>query len=164
MNALAMRRDILLASCLGLGRLPWAPGTWAALPPVVVYQVLGYLAPSANVPVMALFLLSGVWAYVAFASSVWERLGPRAHVVADCWAGQGLAMLMIALWRPVEICNSMALGFALFRLLDLSIAALPLPWFHQSTGAGPLLQRLAAGAAAGGIALIVMGTMPQYFD
>ena len=73
-------------------------------------------------------------------------------------------MLMIALWRPVEICNSMALGFALFRLLDLSIDALPLPWLHRSTGARPLLQRLAAGAVAGGIALIVMGTLPQYFD
>ena len=83
MNALVVRRDMLFASCLGLGKLPWAPATWAALPPVVVYQVLGYLAPSANVPVMASFLLSGVWAYVACAASAGERLGARAHVVAD---------------------------------------------------------------------------------
>lgn len=160
-----MQRDILFASCLGLGKLPWAPGTWGALPPVVVYQVLGYLAPTANVPVMAAFLLSGVWAYVTFASSAWERLGPKkAQVVADCWAGQSLAMLMIALWRPVEICNSMALGFALFRLLDATIPTLGLPWSPLSPVARPLLQRLATGAVAGGIALMIMGNMPQYFD
>jgi phosphatidylglycerophosphatase A len=174
--AIAMRRDVLFASCLGLGKLPLAPGTWASLPPVVLYQVLGYLGPFlavgplvglgpfVNSIVMALFVLAGVWAYWACAGTAWEGLGPKTLVVADCWAGQSLTMLMIALWRPIEICNSMALGFALFRLLDLSIAALPLPRLNQTTGVRPLLRRLAIGAVAGGIALMVMATLPQYFD
>lgn len=64
-----MKKDILLATCFGLGRLPWAPGTWAALPPVVLYQVLGYLGPTYNIPAMGLLAALGIAMYLASAAS-----------------------------------------------------------------------------------------------
>ena len=116
-----MTRAEALATCLGLGFLPFAPAVWGSLPPVVVYQVLGYLAPAANISVMALFLIAGSWICVRYVPAAIASLGPkrRSAIVADSMAGQGLTMLMIALLRSANICNSMALGFALFRLFDV---------------------------------------------
>jgi phosphatidylglycerophosphatase A len=161
-----MKKDVLLASCFGLGRLPWAPGTWACLPPIVLYQVLGYLGPVFNVYVMGSFVVVGIAMYLGSAASARNSLGPEApqQIVVDKLAGQGLTMFIIALLKPVEICNSMALGFALFRLVDVIAARL----FKQHSAAdssfGILLTTLLRGAAAGILSVIIMGMLPAYFD
>ncbi|MHC4771845.1 MAG: phosphatidylglycerophosphatase A [Planctomycetota bacterium] len=60
-----MKKAELLTTCFGLGKLPFCPGTWGSLPPVVMYQVLGYLWPAAIVPVMVFFIIAGSWVCVA---------------------------------------------------------------------------------------------------
>jgi hypothetical protein len=89
------------------------------------------------------------------------QLGParQLYIVVDCLAGQSLTMLMIALARPIEICNSMAIGFAFFRLLDFVISSLALRRFSH-----PLIRRLVIGALAGVLSLVVMHLVPGYFD
>ena len=116
-----VNKDVLLATCCGLGKSPWASGTLASVPPVVTYQVLGYLGPESNVYVMGLFVIVGVAMYLGSATSAGKSLGWRARrqIVVDKLAGQGLTMFIIALARPVDICNSMAVGFALFRCIDI---------------------------------------------
>lgn len=146
-------------TCFGLGRLPWAPGTWASLPPVIAYQVLGYLAPLAIVPVMIGFLLLGSWVSLMYGSSSRRQ----DSIVADVLAGQALTMLMIALLAPANICNSMALGFALYRLFDLF---LPWPcrrWRHQPSGIGILTDDLIAGIYAGGLSCLLIVIFPVWF-
>ncbi len=160
-----MKKDMLLATCFGMGKLPWAPGTWASLPPVVMYQVLGYLGPAFNVYVMGLFVVAGSAMYLGGALSAGRSLAPRAQrqIVADKLAGQGLTMFIIALLRPVEICNSMALGFALFRLVDVIAVDL----FERHSGADSdlriLMTTLAGGAAAGILSVVVIHMLPAYF-
>jgi phosphatidylglycerophosphatase A len=160
-----MKKEEILATCFGLGMLPFAPAVWGSLPPVVTYQVLGYLGPSANVSVMALFLITGSWICVKYAPTAIESLGSkrRSMVVADKLAGQGLTMLMIALLGPANICNSMALGFALFRVFDIAK-----PWPHRQLGRMPpgvniLAQALAEGFCAGIVAGIVILVFPVHF-
>jgi len=148
-----MKKDMLLATCFGLGKIPWAPGTWASLPPVVTYQVLG------------LFVAAGAAMYLVGAPSARKSLAPRAlrQIVADKLAGQGLTMFIIALLRPVEICNSMALGFALFRLVDIIAVEL----FERRSGADSgiriLITTLAGGAAAGILSVVVINMLPFCF-
>ena len=157
---------MLLATCLGLGKIPWAPGTWASLPPVVVYQVLGYLGPAFNIYVMGLFVAAGVAMYLGGAAPARRTLaeGKWGQIVADKLAGQGLTMFIIALLRPVEICNSMAVGFALFRLVDVVAIGL----FKRRSGADSnlriLITTLVCGAVGGIVSVVVIHMLPGYFD
>ena len=162
-----MKKDVFLASCFGLGRLPWAPGTWASLPPVILYQVLGYLGPAFNVYVMGLFVLMGIALYLSSAEPARRSLGPQAQqqITAHKLAGQGLALFIIALLKPAEICNSMALGFALFRLVDMAAAR------HKrrrrapiESNLGILMTTLAAGGVAGLLCATIMRTWPSWFS
>jgi phosphatidylglycerophosphatase A len=160
-----IKKDMLLATCFGIGKLPWAPGTWASLPPVVTYQVLGYLKPSLNVYVMGFFAAAGTALYLGGALSARRTLGPRAQrqIVADKLGGQGLTMFIIALLRPVGVCNSMALGFVLFRLVDIIAVEL----FGRNCGADSglriLMTTLICGGAAGILSVAVIGMLPACF-
>ena len=161
-----MKKEELFVSALGLGKLPWAPRIWAALPPVVVYQILGYLWPEVNPFVMAAFLLAGAWLTVAYAPAVVGALGYSGSrvVVTDALAGQALTMLIIAVFAPAEICNSMALGFVLFLLFDYVM-----PWpckclrNNLPGGFGILADDLAAGLYTGILACTLFRLFPTYF-
>ncbi len=160
-----MRKDQWLATGLGLGRLPYAPAVWGSLPPVVVYQVLGYLGPAANAVVMALFVLAGSFVCVKYVPAALQSMPAERHrtVVADQLAGQGLTMLMIAVLAPAEICNSMALGFIAFRLFDVVR-----PWpckalAKQPPGLNLLVPALMAGFYGGLLAIVAMKLLPAYF-
>lgn len=155
----------LLTSCFGLGRLPWCPGTWGSLPPVVLYQTLGYLWPAAEPYVMAGLLVVFSWICVQFSPAVIQLTGkndPR-EIVADEVAGQSLTMLAIVLVHPINICNTTVLGFALFRLFDVTkpwpirkLEKLPLGW-------GILADDLAAGVYAAVISVLVIRFIPTWF-
>ena len=161
-----MRKEELLTTCFGLGKLPICPGTWGSLPPVVIYQVLGYLGPVLNVYVMAFFVVLGSWICLQYVPAVILTTGPELPhtVVADKLAGQALTMWMIVVLGPNEICNSMALGFALFRLVDITR-----PWPCRRLydmlrpGQGILAQGLMAGVYAGAVACLLIRFFPTYF-
>ncbi len=160
-----MKKAELLTTCFGLGKLPVAPGTWGSLPPVVLYQVLGYLWPAANPYAMAFFLVAGSWVCVQYAPAVIASTGKKdpQMVVADEVAGQALTMLVIALLWPGNICNSMALGFFLFRLFDILK-----PWPCKRleklpAGIGILADDLMAGVYSGIVASIAIHYIPVCF-
>ena len=120
-NGRSMKKEELLTTCFGLGKLPFCPGTWGSLPPVVMYQVLGYLYPAGIVPLMVFFVIAGSWVCVRYAPAVVADTGKKdpGLIVADEVAGQAITMLVIALLAPENICNATVLGFALFRLFDI---------------------------------------------
>lgn len=165
-----MKKEELLTSCFGLGKLPIAPGTWGSLPPVVLYQVLGYLWPAANPFVMAFFLAAGSWVCIRYSPAIIAATGKKdpGMVVADEVAGQALTMLIIALVAPlcsvsVNICNTTVLGFALFRLFDITK-----PWPCKRleklpAGVGILADDLMAGVYGGIVAAIGIYFMPRCF-
>jgi phosphatidylglycerophosphatase A len=163
-----MKKAELLTTCFGLGRLPIAPGTWGSLPPVVLYQVLGYLYPAAIVPVMVFFIIAGSWVCVRYAPAVIASTGKKdpQMVVADEVAGQAITMLVIALiglFRDVNICNSMALGFFMFRLFDILK-----PWPCKRLeklprGVGILADDLMAGVYGAIVAGILIYQIPTVF-
>jgi phosphatidylglycerophosphatase A len=161
-----MKKEDFLTSVFGLGKLPLAPRIWAVLPPVVLYQVLGYLWPAASPFVMAAFLLVGALICVVYAPAV---IGPGSTkepkaFVADALAGQALTMLIIAVFAPPEICNSMSLGFVLFLFFDF-VRPWPCKRLRRmfSVGFGVLADDLTAGLYAGVIAYVLIRTFPIYF-
>jgi phosphatidylglycerophosphatase A len=161
-----MKKEDFLTSVFGLGKLPLAPRIWAVVPPVVLYQVLGYLWPAAGPFVMAGFLLAGAWICVAYAPAVigaGSVKEPKAFV-ADALAGQALTMLIIAVFAPPEICNSMALGFVLFLFFDF-VRPWPCKRLRRtlSAGFGVLADDLMAGLYAGILAYVLIRMFPIYF-
>ena len=161
-----MKKEDFLTSVFGLGKLPLAPRIWGVLPPVVAYQVLGYLWPAASPFVMAGILLAGTWICVAYAPAVIGAGGikePKA-LVADALAGQALTMLIIAVFAPSNICNSMALGFVLFLFFDF-VRPWPCRRLRQtlSAGFGVLADDLTAGLYAGILAYVLIRLFPIYF-
>ena len=147
----------LLTSCFGLGLLPYAPGTWGSVPPAVMYDLLGYLGatPVTMAIVMAAFILAGAIICVRFAPAVISTTGkndPR-EVVADEVAGQAVTFLAVApligTFSTAQICLTTAVGFALFRLFDITK-----PWPIRKlekfpAGWGILADDLLAGVYAG---------------
>ncbi len=148
----------LLTSCLGLGWLPVAPGTWGSLPPLVVFGLLGQLAVSPMVIVfvmMALTVLGSVLC-VALAPGAIAATGNKdpGEVVADELAGQSVCYLV----APLVLSDTPSLrhiwgvalaGFLLFRLFDIfkpwparQLEGLPAGW-------GILADDLMAGVYAG---------------
>ncbi|MEN8126579.1 MAG: phosphatidylglycerophosphatase A [Planctomycetota bacterium] len=154
-----------MTTCFGLGKLPIAPGTWGSLPPVVLYQVLGYLYPAAIVPVMVFFIIAGSWVCVQYAPAVVAATGKKdpGMVVADEVAGQAITMLVIALLSPENICLTAVLGFVLFRLFDITK-----PWPCKRLeklphGVGILADDLMAGVYGGIVACIAIYYIPACF-
>ena len=150
-----MRR--LLASCLGLGWLPVAPGTWGSLPPAMLFALMCYHVSSAAAIsiTMAVLALVGSVVCIKFAPVViaaTDETDPR-EVVADEFSGQAVTFLFIAAVPISNIWVTGLLGFLLFRFFDIlkpwpirKLEKLPKGW-------GILLDDLAAGVYAG-IALL----------
>ena len=138
----------LAGSGLGLGFLPFAPGTWGSLGGVLLWW--------ATLPlgrwIQALLLILAIVPTVFVCGSCARRAGQEdpSFVVLDEVLGMFLALLFLSpSWEWV------AAAFVLFRLLDIFK-----PWpvrsmeQHFSGGAGILLDDLMAGGIAGCIIII----------
>ncbi len=131
----------LIASGLGLGWLPAAPGTWAslaALLPAAAIQYAGGPLALAIAMVAAAFL--GLWAIRACG----ETEDDPGWIVIDEVAGQWLALVPAALdWRLYVA------GFALFRLFDIA-KPWPVGWADRALpgAAGIMVDDLLAGIYA----------------
>ncbi|MHC4575593.1 MAG: phosphatidylglycerophosphatase A, partial [Planctomycetota bacterium] len=153
-----MRR--LAASCFGLGRLPLAPGTWGSLPPAIIFVLMGRLdAPALTVSVVmaALAVLGSVISIgcAPVVIAVTGKTDPR-EVVADEFAGQSLAFAIVGSVSLGHIWAAAALGFLLFRFLDIlkpwpirNLEKLPAGW-------GVLADDLMAGLYAGIVLLFCL--------
>ena len=148
----------LLTSCLGLGWMPIAPGTWGSLPPMIVFGLLGQLAVSPMVIVvvmMALAVLGSVLCVVLAPGAI-AATGNKdpGEVVADELAGQSVCYLV----APLVLADSFSVahiwvvalaGFLFFRIFDIfkpwparQLEGLPAGW-------GILADDLMAGVYAG---------------
>ena len=148
----------LIASCLGLGWLPLAPGTWGSLPAVIIFLLVQYLGTQAfwtPVVMAATAVLASVLClkYAPSAIAATGRLDP-SEVVLDEVAGQALTLLFVSTITKSNILTTAALGFVLFRLFDIvkpwpvhNLEKLPKAW-------GVLADDLMAGVYAG-IALLI---------
>ena len=114
----------LLTSCLGLGWLPLAPGTWGSLPAVVIFVVLLWLGVPAVVIclVMAGLVILGSVSCVVFAPAAIEATGKKdpGEVVADELAGQAVAFLAAGFFAAESNGAILGLvGFLAFRFFDI---------------------------------------------
>jgi phosphatidylglycerophosphatase A len=148
----------MLASCFGLGRLPVAPGTWGSLPPAVVFAVLCHFntCPLLIAIVMGAFALAGSVVCIILAPDVIAATGKAdpGEIVADELAGQAVTFLAVPFLftGPLsagQIWTTTALGFLVFRILDIAkpwpirrLEKLPKGW-------GVLADDLLAGVCAG---------------
>jgi phosphatidylglycerophosphatase A len=104
---------VLVATGLGLGRAPIAPGTVGSLAGLVFVALLWRLGGSWTVAAGAVFVAAmGMWAAGA-AEAHFGRRDPGA-VVIDEIAGQMVALLFLA---PTP--TALVVGFVLFRLFDI---------------------------------------------
>ncbi|HLD16755.1 MAG TPA: phosphatidylglycerophosphatase A [Coxiellaceae bacterium] len=128
-----------IASCFGLGLLPWAPGTWGSLAGGVFYIGLSYL----HLPVYATVTLGVIILSIItcdITSKKWGEKDPP-ELVSDEVAGMLVTMIGISFtWLNLLI------GFALFRLFDIWK-----PWpisycdEHVHGGVGIVLDDVVAG-------------------
>ncbi len=107
------RLRLALASELGIGRAPIAPGTFGSLPALPLVWVLWTLGGTPAVAAaLAVVTAVGIWAADG-AAAVLGRTDP-GEVVIDEAAGQILTML----WVSPGLAH-LVLGFFLFRLFDI---------------------------------------------
>jgi undecaprenyl-diphosphatase len=153
----------LIASCFGLGWLPFAPGSWGSLPPVVIFALMCYFsAPGILISVvMAALALVGSYFCVRFTPVVITASGKidPPEVVLDEVAGQAITLLAVpflvgGMASPSQVWATAAAGFLLFRAFD-TIKPWPARKFEKfPAGWGVLADDLMAGVYAG-VALLL---------
>ena len=102
---------LALATALGVGYAPFAPGTWGSAVGLLLWAVLPASATAQAVAILALFVL-GSWS-----GSVAERHFGRTdpgHVVVD----EVMGMLITLFLNPVG-WKGAALAFLFFRIADV---------------------------------------------
>ncbi|OHB53752.1 MAG: hypothetical protein A2Y07_08750 [Planctomycetes bacterium GWF2_50_10] len=142
----------LVNSCLGLGFMPVAPGTWGSLPVAIIFGLLvagGASATKINVIMMGLMVIGSV-ACVCYAPASIQAKGRKdpGEVVMDEFAGQAVTFLTLRAIVPVDAFTAAAAGFILFRIFDITK-----PWIIRKlevlpAGWGILADDLGAGIAA----------------
>jgi phosphatidylglycerophosphatase A len=111
---MADRAALVLASWFGCGLAPKAPGTFGSLGAIPLHIALCLVHPFLHAALIVFLTAAGTWASHR-ASIVWNEKDPQ-RVVIDEVAGVLIAMGMVrgaGLWPA-------ALGFALFRLFDIT--------------------------------------------
>jgi phosphatidylglycerophosphatase A len=139
-----MRRlAVLLATGLGVGYIPLAPASWASLATILcLFAFLPRFDPWILGGVIVAIVAVGVWA----AGEAEHVLGRDARpIVIDEIAGMLLAVWGVPLGRnPI---GTLALAFALFRLLDVWKPA-PIRGTQQLPGGwGVMIDDILAAAA-----------------
>lgn len=117
-----------VATCLGIGRCPKAPGTVGSLVGIPVYILFQVQPLGLRCVSLLAFVALAVWAAERAIRALGERDPPG--VVIDEVAGLVVALAWV---EPGAI--SMVLGFALFRLFDITKPP-PLGWVERRLAGG----------------------------
>ncbi len=144
---------IFLATYFGIGRLPKAPGTWATIATIPLFLVMAKLSPVTYMMVVFCICLVGI-----YASQVYEKYSNKhdsQEIVIDEVAGFLITMTLV----PVNSLN-IAIGFVLFRLLDIFKPG-PIGYLDRKVqgGMGVMVDDIAAGL----LASIIMQIYLNYF-
>ncbi len=141
------RRDLFrspgnfLAFGFGAGLVPVAPGTCGTLAAIPFFLLLDRLAPALFVAALLIAFLAGIKLCAAAAQSLGLGVHDHPAIVWDEMVGLWVALCFIPFsWGAV------ALGFALFRLLDIA-KPWPLGLIDRRVGGGLgiMLDDVAAG-------------------
>jgi phosphatidylglycerophosphatase A len=148
---------VLLATWFGVGLLPRAPGSWAALAALPFAWLIRDLWGPAGLAVAAVVLFAAGW----WAAGVVARasgLADPGAVVVDEVMGQWLALLPAA--RDPFLYG---LGFLLFRLFDIW-KPWPVGWAdrHVAGGLGIMLDDALAAGYAAFLLLLAGGALGAY--
>lgn len=103
----------LIATWLGSGRLPWAPGTWGSLAALPFAWVIHGMAGPVGLGLAAVLTFVVGWPVSARYARQMGQQDP-GEIVIDEVAGQWLT-LVVAPRDPVIY----AIGFVLFRIFDI---------------------------------------------
>ncbi|MGA9117289.1 MAG: phosphatidylglycerophosphatase A [Bacteroidota bacterium] len=169
---------VLLATCGGIGRLGWAPGTAASATGLLLLAALraGAASPPLEAVLLLVLVFAGRSAAFRAASSLGHRLTEGAAylkrtlgqaapshpdpsaVVIDEVAGMWAAMLFVPLTWPSALA-----AFILFRLLDI-LKPFPVRQAERlGRGWGIMMDDLAAGAYANMGVRVLCALLPQVF-
>lgn len=111
----------LIATSLGVGYLPWMPGTWGALLAILLWVPLYLWAPGAvclwlTIAATAVLTVAGTWA-----STVSEKYWGKDPVAAcaDETVGQWISMLPLCGGVVASPWWLIVVSFVLFRAFDI---------------------------------------------
>ncbi len=138
-----------LATFFYIGKIPFAPGTFATLATIPLWYVMTSLNPIWYMVVTFLIVILGI-----FISEAYERtlkIHDSKTIVIDEVAG----FLITMVWLPVT-WQSVVFGFILFRFLDI-VKPPPIRQLDQKIqgGLGVMLDDVAAGIIASMVLQIV---------
>lgn len=147
-----------VATVLGIGYSPFAPGTFGSLPGVLMGLALARatsVRPAYGLALWAGLLAVGLWSVIVFEAT--EKVHDDSRVVVDEVMGQSLAFLPLAFlapsvlyWEPVELTMLCVAAFTLFRIFDIwkpgPLGQIDRTW---KTPLGTCLDDLLAGLLAG---------------
>lgn len=102
-----------LATVFGVGRIPFAPGTWGSLVALpVAWLVAGNFGPVALVFLAFLFFPIGLWAASVYAGAT-QNIDPPSVVIDEV-----VAQWLVLAFVPQD-AFFYGLGFFLFRIADI---------------------------------------------
>ena len=142
---------LILATFLGLGFLPKAPGTFGTLGGVLIYSLCSLLAPNWLLYVVTLLFI-GLSVLIAHKAGKIFNETDDGRIVIDEVAGYLVAALFVPQFSPLMAL----LLFAAFRLFDIT-KPWPASFFDKKVknGFGVTMDDVAAGIYAG--ALVALG-------
>jgi len=128
----------LVGTSLGLGKIPWAPGTWGSGVGILLAWATGGWPLEARLALLIGLTLFGVWSAGEIARRYREK--DPSWVIIDEVAGAYLAAL------AARTGSGILAAFLLFRLLDI-LKPWPVKVFERLPGGwGIMADDLAAGA------------------
>ena len=146
---------ILYATWFGVGKFPKSPGTAGTVATLPLVYLLSYLGPLFYMSITFLMLIVGIAACEAYQ----KNYGVQDHqeIVID----EVLGFLITMVWIPLT-WQAILIGFALFRLLDIT-KPLFIGYLDRKIhgGLGVIIDDVAAGVIAS-IILQVMYTQTNW--
>ncbi len=119
------RIKLLIASGLGTGYLPVAPGTWASAAVAAVFLLVAWrsqASPYYLAGAMAGILVLSSVACVALGKFAEKHFGQKdpSQSTLDEWAGQALTYLFLPIGTGrYDLLITAGVGFVVFRILDI---------------------------------------------
>jgi phosphatidylglycerophosphatase A len=145
-----------VATCGGIGKIPFAPGTFGSIPGLLLYYLLSRLNPLTAACCMIGFILMAIW--IAGKAEQSLNLKDPGCIVIDEIAG--MAATFFAL--PLNLYLG-AIGFALFRVLDI-LKPFPIGYLDRNLkgGFGVVMDDVAAGILSNLVLHVLLYFMPDF--
>lgn len=157
----------LVVTFFGIGRLPWASGTWGSAAAIPFAWILHWSGGFWLLAIVtAVLFVVGLWATQAYLAG---RTEDPSEVVIDEVVGQ-----MIALWPLSFMLGAFETAphifpwpgwvgaFVMFRFFDI-LKPPPIRWLDRPGPWGVMMDDVAAGIAAGIVMFLAAGVSHGWF-